>query len=594
MNQKTPYNFPPLRDAFSPGLDHPFLFFQKQDVDGLRMKCRTGDAGLEYDKIRESVAEHLEHKPSLAAPRGDLSRYGKPQFDAWIETDQKRICLLTNAALAAVVEEDPSLVEATYELAHEFMSWPRWVHPQLPWMVVDLRSSTALMCMAIVYDFLYDRLSDSQRVEIESHCWWRGLSELSNDFSPRWTTHYNSNWCAVCCTGVGTAALAFAANGHQESDVYFDLADKCARATWRFLDEFGNNGAWVEGLTYWEYGTGLAVTFAHVLRSVTGGAIDFFRHPSMADIGEFPLHGLLPPDRWISFGDSYSMPWITPAHLKLAQEQKDGRHLWYFKTLEPFYKTNQLDIFRLLWWPEDVEPVPTQFAEQSVHFPEVGWTIFRTDVADPEAMIVPVKVGKTVAPHGHADVGTFVLHAGGDTIIREFGIPRYGPDDWRFRETNAHNLPLIDGKGQLTDRPREGAIEVVELGGDTETLVVDLTEPYGNDSLEYFQRSFTFERPDRLLIVDRFSVNEELEIRSQFHCSGEITPGEKTITIKSGDTTLTVEVDSDGPFKLSLGEYVDLIPNKRESAEPITIHHFAVEAFVKPSSGRLSYSFRIK
>jgi hypothetical protein len=591
---KTPYPFPSLKESFSTEQDHPFLFFHQQDIDALRRKCRTGDAGLEYDKIRASVAEYLEHKPSLAAPRGDLSRYGKPQFDAWIETDQKRICLLTNTALAAVVEDDGDLVEATYELAHEFMSWPRWVHPQLPWMVVDLRSSTALMCMAMVYDFLYDRLTDSQRVEIESICWWRGLSELSHDFSPRWATHYSSNWCAVCCTGVGTAALAFAANGHQDQDVYFDLAEKCARATWKFLDEFGENGAWVEGLTYWEYGTGLALTFAHVLRSVTGGAVDLFQHPAMQEIGEFPLHGLLPPDRWISFGDSYSMPWITPAHLKLAQEQKDGRHLWYFNTLEPFYKTNQLDIFRVLWWPEGVDPVPVEFSEQSAHFPEVGWTIFRADVADPDAMIVPVKVGKTVAPHGHADVGTFVLHAGGKTIIREFGIPRYGPDDGRFRETNAHNLPLIDGKGQLTDRPRLGVIEHVELGGDTESLVVDLTEPYGNASLVSFRRSFTFKRPDTLLIEDHFSVNEEIEIRSQFHYSGDVVLGEKSLTVNSGEITLAFEFDSEEPYELSLGQYDDLIPNKRESAEPVTIHHFAVETRVKPSGGCLSYSFKIQ
>lgn len=594
MKANPPYPFLKLKDAFPDDSSHPYLFFHSEEIEGLRSKCRTGDAGIEYDRIRSGVEAYLEHLPSLAAPRSDLSRFGGSHFDTWLENDQKRICLLTNAALMAVVEDDSSLVDVTYELAHEFMSCPRWVHPGLPWMAVDLRSSASLMCMGIVYDFLSDHLTKEQREEIESICWWRGLSELSAEFSAKWTTRYDSNWCAVCCTGVGTAALAFAAGGHQDRDTYLDLADKCARATWKFLDEFGKGGGWVEGLTYWEYGAGLAVTFAHVLRSVTRGAIDLFQHPSMQDIGEFPLHGLLPPDRWISFGDSYSMPWITPVHLKLAQEQKDGRHLWYFKSLESYYKTNQLDIFRVLWWPEGVEPTPLDFQEHSAHFPEVGWTIFRADVADPDAMIVPVKVGKTVAPHGHADVGTFVLHAGGETIIREFGIPQYGPDDWPFRETNAHNLPLIDGKGQLTDRPRAGVIEHVELGGDSEHLVVDLTEPYGNEDLESFRRTYTFTRPGTLSIEDHFSVKKEMAIRSQFHYSGEISLGEKTVTINSGDTTLVVEVDSEEPFNLSLGQFDELIPNRRESAEPITVRHFAVETTLKPSGGHLSYSFTIK
>ena len=594
MGIKSPYPFPSLKEAFPSDLAHPFLFFQPEEIEALRSKCRSGDAGREYDKLRAGVHEYLEHKPSLASPRRDLSTRGGPCFDSWLERDQKRICLLTNAALVALVENATDLVDATYEIAHEFMSWPSWVHPQLPWLVVDLRSSTSLMCMAIVYDFLHDKLSNTQRETLESTCLWRGLSHLSMDFSPWWTTAYDSNWCAVCCTGVGTTALAFAATGHEDRDVYLDLAEKCSRATWRYLDEYDEGGGWVEGLTYWEYGTGLAVTFAHVLRSATRGTVDLFQHPRMQEIGEFPFHGLLPPDRWINFGDSYSRPWITPAHLKLAQEQKDGRHLWYFQTLERFYKTNQLDIFRVLWWPADVEPAELKFEEQSAHFPEVGWTIFRADASDPDTLIVPVKAGKTVAPHGHADVGTFLIHVGGETIIREFGMPRYGDEAWRFRETNGHNLPLIDGKGQLTDRPRAGRIERVELGGGPEILEIDLTEPYGNSSLISYRRSFTFKRPDTMLVEDNFTVSNEIAIRSQFHYSGKIDLGETALVVSSEETALTVEVDGDVPFGLSLGQYNDLIPYKRESAEPITVHHFAIEATLKPPESYLNYTFHIK
>ena len=199
VKSKRQYPFPTMREAFSSELVHPFLFFRPEDIGALQAKCHTDDAGLEYDKLQADVANYLEHKPPLPSPRRDLSRYGGSCFESWLERDQKRICLVTNAALVAVIEDDQDLVDTTYELAHEFMSWPSWVHPQLPWLIVDLRSSTALMCMAIVYDFLYEHLSVDQRDELESICLWRGLSQLSSDFSPWWTTAYNSNWCAVCC-----------------------------------------------------------------------------------------------------------------------------------------------------------------------------------------------------------------------------------------------------------------------------------------------------------------------------------------------------------------------------------------------------------
>lgn len=588
-----PYPFSPVKEVFSPDQAHPFLFFRGDGLGALRAKCRKGDAGREYDRIRADVSEYLAHRSPLASPRRDLSRYGGEHFHTWIEANQRLICLVTNAALVAVVEDDQDLADAAYEIAHEFMSWPSWVHPQLPWLVADLRSSAALMCMAIVYDFLHERLSDSQRVELESACWWRGLSALSADFSPSWTTAYNSNWCAVCCCGVGAAALAFAAGGHQDGDAYLGLAEKCACAVWRYLNEYGRNGAWVEGLTYWEYGTGLALTWAHVLRSATDGQIDLFKHPTMKDIGEFPLYGLLPPDRWINFGDSYSMPWITPAHLKLAQEHGDGRHLEYFKTLEQYYKTNQMDILRVLWWPEGLEPTRLETAERSVHFPEVGWTVFRADTTDPDTMIVPVKVGRTVAPHDHADVGTFLLHAAGQTIIREFGMPQYGEHAWRFRETRGHNLPLIDDQGQRTERPRAGKVENVDLGGDTEHLTVDLTEPYGIDSVTSYRRVYTFARPDTLVVEDRFTVEGAADVLVHYHYNGRAELGDGTVRIDCGQVTLAAELSVDAPFELSLGEHTDLIPYKRESPDPISVPHFAVQMKVEPPGCRMKCTFRI-
>ena len=83
-------------------------------------------------------------------------------------------------------------------------------------------------------------------------------------------------------------------------------------------------------------------------------------------------------------------------------------------------------------------------------------------------------------------------------------------------------------------------------------------------------------------------------MRSQFHYSGEIDLGETALAISSGETTLAIDVDSADPFELSLGQYDNLIPNRRESTEPITVHHFAVETRVKSPGGSLRYSFIIK
>ena len=435
------YPFPTLAECMPPDLGHPYLFARREELHALREKCRTGAAAREYAAIRDHVLRAVDGDGIPPSPRRDECRYGG-DFERWIFADRDAKLLLSNAAFVALVEDDADLAERTYGLAHDFMCWPSWTHPQLPWHAVDLRTAGTLQVMAMVYDFLFDRLSRDRRVELESTCWARGIRRMKEELeSQPWATAYESNWCAVCCEGVAAAALAFANGGEQDRASYLDLADRCARHVWRYLDSYGTGGAWREGVTYWGYGTGLALTLAHTLRSVSGGAINLFEHPAVADIAEFPMRCHLAPDKVVNFGDCYSHPWLTPANLKVAQERRDGRHLWYFRTQQEYYRTNQMDVFRVLWWPDDLEEKEPTVDPPSMHFPRIGWTIFRADGRDPDELVVPVKIGTTLDPHGHADVGTFLVHAGGHTFIRDFGIPRYGdPRSRIFRQTEGHNL----------------------------------------------------------------------------------------------------------------------------------------------------------
>ncbi len=113
VKMQVPYPFPTLREALSADDGPPYLFFRAEEIGALRRKCRTGDAGLEYDKLRANVAEYVANKPPLSSPRRDQGRYGGSCFESWLERDQKKICLVTSAALAAVVEDDGDLVDTT-------------------------------------------------------------------------------------------------------------------------------------------------------------------------------------------------------------------------------------------------------------------------------------------------------------------------------------------------------------------------------------------------------------------------------------------------------------------------------------------------
>ena len=591
MNQQNPYPFPSLTDCVDLDRRHPYLFLHVEHVEDLRRGCRDGSAGAEYEGIRDRVVRAINSGPFPQSPPRDECRHDGAH-QRWIAADQEALNRVANAALVALVEDDPDLAEAAYGFAQQRMAWPKWTHPKLPWMTVDLRSSATLMSMAIVYDFLFGRLSEDRRIELESVCWERGMARMVEDLDCEWwPTRFGSNWCAVCCCGVAVTALAFANGGKRPADDYLRLADTCARRLWRYFDEYGSGGAWREGLTYWSYGTGLALTLAHVLRSATKGKVDCFQHPCVATIGEFPLRCHLPPDRMVNFGDAYTHPWVTPVHLKIAQEQGDGRHLWFFQQHRSHYRTNQLDIFRVLWWPDGVDAQAPSFSPPSVHYPEIGWTIFRSDGRDPDALIVPVKIGTTRDPHGHADVGTFIVHAGQHTFVRDLGIPLYGhSDEEAFRSTTGHNLPLFDGRGQLGDKPRAGTILHVDLGGQAETLVADLTEPYGYGPLRRYVRTFTFRRPDRLEIADEFELTAEVAMRALFHFEGEPTLGDRELLLRSSDWQIGLSVDTGLPCQLAIAQHESLVTVSHESPSPITVPFLAVEAKLSPPGATIRYS----
>ena len=595
MSRERTYPFPCLADCFDARQGHPYLFFRAGQVEELRLRCGDGDAGAGYAAIRASVLDAIQTGRFPVSPPRDECR-GGGAHQRWIAADQQALNLVANSALVALVEDDPSLVEAAYAFALRRMSWPKWTHPKLPWSTVDLRSSATLMTMAIVYDLLFDHLSDDRRIELESVCWERGLARMVENLDcESWASRFDSNWCAVCCAGVAIAALAFARGGHQSSEGYLRLAEACARRLWRYFDEYEPGGAWREGLTYWAYGTGLALTLAHALRSATAGKVDCFQHPIMDSIGDFPLRCHLPPDRMVNFGDAYTHPWITPVHLKLAQERGDGRHLWFFQQHRGHYRTNQLDIFRVLWWPHGAVPQAPTMEPASMHYPRVGWTIFRSDGRDTNALIVPVKIGTTRDPHGHADVGTFIVHAGGTTFLRDLGIPLYGhPDESIFRSTAGHNLPTFDGRGQVREQPRAGKITHVDLGGPTETLVADLTEAYAYEPVRRYNRTFSFHRPDRLEVVDQLELASAVAMEARFHFEGVPSLAGRQLVLRSGQWEMCLAVETDQPCTLSLGRHENLVTVSHESASPITVPFLEVRAQLTAPSATIRYTIVIR
>jgi hypothetical protein len=80
----------------------------------------------------------------------------------------------------------------------------------------------------------------------------------------------------------------------------------------------------------------------------------------------------------------------------------------------------------------------------------------RYDPADPNALVLAAKGGHNQEMHNQNDVGNFVVHFGGETLIPDVGRGRYtrayfGPQRYSFfvNSSRGHSVPRPNGQEQL-------------------------------------------------------------------------------------------------------------------------------------------------
>jgi len=139
-----------------------------------------------------------------------------------------------------------------------------------------------------------------------------------------------------------------------------------------------------------------------------------------------------------------------------------GSALFGDRTLKFGMEANSEDV---LWWlgPEGYriwEALPAERPVRSVAFPEGGYFVLREDW-HPDALWAFFDCGHvgmgdwpdevSVGTHGHSDLLTFGLAAGGETLLTDIGSYTYtGSKPWHdyFRSARGHNVILVDGRDQ--------------------------------------------------------------------------------------------------------------------------------------------------
>lgn len=462
----------------------------------------------------------------LFADTGDRLAYEGVYFER-----RRRLAALI---LAAHLDQraDPALDDLLWSVCDE-RSWVLPAHEPVP---VDLFAAetahTLAEAVALLGDHLDRRVSDRVRAEVDR----RALRPLYADPRPMWWESAAHNWAAVCGGAAGMAALAL---DHEQLPAILARVEAAMSA---FLSGFGPDGACLEGGDYWAYGYGYFAYFAEALRERTGrdlldGTAHLAAYPAAIDFGG----GFRP-----AFADSSGRA-VYPAGLlsRLGERlgvplpEESGEPSFHD---DPCYRWAHLS--RTLWWAGPA--APRRPAAARVFLPDAGIWVARSP-----GMSVAVKGGHNDEPHNHLDLGHFVLHADGRTVLDDLGAPEYTRDyfgEGRYTVLHAaaegHSIPLIDGMGQRAGRPYRA--EVVEHA---DGVIVDLTSAYDAPALERFERRFDWS-PPRLVLTDTFAFSCDSALVEELFVSrlrpelrpGEVGWGPVVLTVPAGWTASAEEI----------------------------------------------------
>lgn len=454
--------------------------------------------------------------------------------------DKSRLCLsrVTHLGMAWRLTGERKYAErARREMlaAAAFSDWN-------PSHFLDVAEMTA--ALGIGYDWFHAFLDESERRTIREAIVTKGLRQSLVTDSWSKATH---NWNQVCNGGLAVGALAVA---ESEPELAGRIIARAVNTVPLAMHEYGPDGAYPEGASYWGYGTTYNVILIAALQSALGEDFGLSQQPGFLATADYYLHVFGPTGLPFSYSDASPRTAGSAAAMYwFAATRKEPYLLWSeWQKLEGppegALRGDRVDPLLPLWMAPGTKrpPAPsvvswTGHGITPVAFHRTGW--------DTNAVYVAVKGGSPATNHAHMDVGSFVMDADGARWADDLGLQEYnsleskginlwarGQDAERWKvfrlSTAAHGVLMVNGADQRVDGQ---ARMTLSKAGRT---IVDMGETY-RGQLGAARRGVQL-RPDRtVLIQDELTApkGEAASLRWAMVTRAEVKvngPGSATLT----------------------------------------------------------------
>jgi hypothetical protein len=450
-----------------------------------------------------------------------------------------------------------------------------------PEQEVDLFSAHTAHILAETTSLLGERLPDWLHYRVRAEIQRRIFQPIFDSPYHFWWESAPMNWASVCGGCVGMAALILI----EDRERLAGMIDRVMRAMECSLDGFGADGGCPEGIHYWVYGFGFFTYFSETLLAFTAGKINLLQSERVKQIAAFPQLVSLGGERYINFSDvperAIIQPGLGSRMAALLEQPIPGLKPPQFHADHAFRWGH---IARDLLWTE-ASALEQPVSEGKFYLDNLAWIVDRR-VWNGLTVAFAAKGGHNDEPHNHNDLGHFIIHLGGDSLLADLGAGMYtrqyfGERRYELVHTGSqgHSVPLIHGRVQ-----REGANHLAssihhELRTDSLTFALDLTRAYDDSTLEAFTRTFDWS-------VDASQHTAILQLTDTFRfclSGGQVDECFASLVQPKIDDDTIVWIGQHGrvmmPFDLEVYmPEVEVIETKDHYGEAVTVYRLLLHA----------------
>ena len=336
-----------------------------------------------------------------------------------------------------------------------------------------------------------------------------------------------NNWNQVCNGGMIAASIAIA-------EVDPELA---AKTIHRALDglphslvEYGPDGVYPEGSTYWSYGTRFSVVTAAMLESAFGHDFGHFEYPAFKESAVFRKLMNSPSGWYYNFADcgdkrsengDIALAWFATKTGNKAYFEKER----FLSPADEKDKLSRVAGAGLVWLAqyEEKEEVkmPTAWKGEGAN-PVV---VFTGGENDPHNYYFGGKGGRGMVNHGNMDGGSFifelndvrwVIDPGNQSYhaLEQTGFDLWGRcqdcDRWTLLTKNNYGHSTITINNEL--HKTEGLVTLSEFkDGDKPEATFDMSATLG-DLVSGASRKFVKDSPTSIIIEDEIEKSKKTEL----------------------------------------------------------------------------------